>query len=79
MAKRQEFCDLLRTFYEGHRIGHDRRLGVLAVRVMLTQGGIRGDPLAQKGAGGVDDTGGMGGDCRLGHSRLLLRAARGLA
>ncbi len=79
MAKCQEPGNFLRGLGERDRVRQHRRLGVLAMRMMLAQGGVRGDPIAQKSAGGVDDTGGTGGRCRVGHSRLLLRVGMGLA
>ena len=42
-------------FDERDRIRHDRRLGVLAVRVVLAQRGIGGDAIAEEVPGGGDD------------------------
>ncbi len=55
MAQREQARGLLRGLDEGDGVGQDRRLGVLAVRVVFAQRGVGGDPLAQEIPGGVDD------------------------
>ena len=54
VAQRQQMRGLVRGLDECDRVGQHRRLGVLAVRVVLAQRGVGGDALAQKLAGGGD-------------------------
>ena len=54
VAQRQQPRGLVRGLDEGDRVGQHRRLGVLAVRVVLAQRGVGGDALAQEVAGGGD-------------------------
>ena len=54
VAQRQQLRRLVRGLDERHRVRHHRRLGVLAVRVVLAQAGVGGDALAQEVAGGGD-------------------------
>ena len=48
VAQRQQACGFLRGFDEGDRVGQHRRLGVLAVRVVLAQAGVGGDASPRK-------------------------------
>ena len=55
VAEGEDARDLGGRFDERDRVGQVRRLGVLAVRVVLAQGGVGGQALAQQVAGGGDD------------------------
>ena len=59
VAQAEQARGLLGGLDEGDGVGQHRRLGVLAVAVVLAQGGIGGQALAQEGAGGGDH--GFGG------------------
>ena len=52
VAQRQQLCRLVRGLDERHGVGQHGGLGVLAVRVVLAQGGVGGDAFAQEVAGG---------------------------
>ena len=54
VAERQQPRGLVGGLDERDRVGQHRRLGVLAVRVVLAQGGVGGDAVAQEVAGGGD-------------------------
>ncbi len=55
VAQRQQAGGFVRGFDERDRVGQDRRLGVLAVRVVVPQRRVGGDAVAQEVAGGGDD------------------------
>ena len=70
VAQRQQPRRLVRGLDERDGVGQHRRLGVLAVRVVLAQRGVGGDALAQEVAGGGDH--GVDG---FGHRANLRRGA----
>ena len=66
VAKCEQASGFVGGLDEGDGVGQHRRLGVLAVRMVLAQGGVGGDAVAQEVAGGGDH--GIGG---LGHRWTL--------
>ena len=66
VTQRQQARRFLRRFDERHRVRQHRRLGVLAVRMVVAQRRIGGDALAHESAGGVDH-----GFDRAGHGRAF--------
>ena len=73
VAERQEAGGFVGGLDERDGVGQDGRLGVLAVRMVLAQGGVGGDAVAQEVAGGGDH--GIGG---LGHRWTLRGLCAGL-
>ena len=51
VAEGEQATGFLAGLDEGHGVGHGGRLGVLTMAVLLAQGGIGGDALAQELAG----------------------------
>ena len=54
VAEREQPRGLVGCLDERDRVGQDRRLGVLTMRVVLAQRGVGGDAVAQEVAGGRD-------------------------
>ena len=55
VAQRQQAAGLVGGFDERDGVGQDRRLGVLAVRVVVAQRGVGGDAVAEEITGGGDN------------------------